>query len=397
MIDPSFDASDALNSLDAQAPATPTPHLLPMQFTGSGSEYFRIWIVNLLLTIVTLTLYVPWARARKLRYFMANTLVGGQPLGFHGNPRQMFKGYLLICVFVILYSLAGNFSPTAGIVALAAGTLLWPALFKSSLQFRLSNTSWRGLRFAFRGSLAGAYRAMLPLLIPGAILLAGQHLMMDPTHPPLWFGVFAGVIGLSMMAIAPWLFWNIKQYQHRHYALGNLQTEFKAGAGSFYLLTLKVIGVGLALIILPTAVIGAVGYGLFTGLQGGRPGVGWAIAGGVAYFVILMVAFLCVRPYATSRLQNLVWTQTGNTQLRFVSQLRFRSLMWLSVKNSFLTIITLGLYWPFATVAMTRLRLEAVQIKTRISPDQLVGAAQVHTNETVGDAAGDFFGLDVGL
>ncbi|MDZ7937588.1 MAG: YjgN family protein [Rhodoferax sp.] len=397
MIDPSFDASAAPSIQNAQAPIIPTPHLLPMQFTGSGSEYFRIWIVNLLLTIVTLTLYVPWARARKLRYFMANTLVGGQPLGFHGNPRQMFKGYLLICAFVILYSVAGNLSPIAGLVALAAGTLLWPALFKSSLQFRLSNTSWRGLRFAFHGSLGGAYRAMLPLLIPGAILVGGQHFVMDPAHPPVWFGVFAGLIALSTVAIAPWLFWNIKQYQHNHYALGNLQTEFKAGAGSFYLLTLKVIGLGLALVILPTALVGAVGYGLMSGLNLGKPGIGWALAGGVAYGVIVLVAMLCIRPYATSRLQNLVWTQTGNKQLRFVSELRFGSLMWLSVKNSFLTIITLGLYWPFAAVSMTRLRLEAVQVKTRISPDQLVGAAQIHNNETVGDAAGDFFGLDVGL
>ena len=36
---------------------------LPISFTGSGSEYFRIWIVNLLLTFVTLGLYYPWAKA----------------------------------------------------------------------------------------------------------------------------------------------------------------------------------------------------------------------------------------------------------------------------------------------------------------------------------------------
>ena len=39
-----------------------TPH--PVEFTGSGGEYFRVWIVNVLLTIVTLSLYTPWARRR---------------------------------------------------------------------------------------------------------------------------------------------------------------------------------------------------------------------------------------------------------------------------------------------------------------------------------------------
>ena len=41
-------------------------------FTGSGSEYFRIWIINLLLTLATAGLYLPWAKARRLRYFMGN-------------------------------------------------------------------------------------------------------------------------------------------------------------------------------------------------------------------------------------------------------------------------------------------------------------------------------------
>jgi len=42
---------------------------LPIEFTGSGSEYFRIWIVNLLLMFVTLGSYYPWAKVRRLRDF----------------------------------------------------------------------------------------------------------------------------------------------------------------------------------------------------------------------------------------------------------------------------------------------------------------------------------------
>jgi HAE1 family hydrophobic/amphiphilic exporter-1 len=40
--------------------ASPT-RFLPLRFTGSGSEYFRIWIVNLLLTLVTLGIF-SWRR-----------------------------------------------------------------------------------------------------------------------------------------------------------------------------------------------------------------------------------------------------------------------------------------------------------------------------------------------
>ena len=62
----------------------------------SGSEYFRIWVVNLLLTVVTLGLYLPFARARQLRYFHENTLIDGAPLAFHGDPWKMLRGYLII-------------------------------------------------------------------------------------------------------------------------------------------------------------------------------------------------------------------------------------------------------------------------------------------------------------
>jgi uncharacterized membrane protein YjgN (DUF898 family) len=41
---------------------------MPFEFRGTGGEYFRIWIVNLLLTILTLGIYSAWAKVRQLRY-----------------------------------------------------------------------------------------------------------------------------------------------------------------------------------------------------------------------------------------------------------------------------------------------------------------------------------------
>jgi uncharacterized membrane protein YjgN (DUF898 family) len=107
--------------------------------------------------------------------------------------------------------------------------------------------------------------------------------------------------------------------------------------------------------------------------------------------------FLGIGPWITTRLQNLVWTKTGNGQMRFISQLRFRDMLWLSVKNGLLIGITLGLYWPFAKVAMARLRLEAVHVRTVTDMQALLAAEHDRPAEAAGDAAGDFFGLDVGL
>ena len=65
--------------------------------------------------------------------------------------------------------------------------------------------------------------------------------------------------------------------------------------------------------------------------------------------------------------------------------------------DGLLVILTLGLYWPFAAVALARMRLEAVTVKTRVSPDTLVNQMKGAEGDAAGDAAGDLFGLDIGF
>src|SRR3954471_6399831 len=45
----------------------------PFIFSGKGGEYFKIWIVNILLSIVTLGIYSAWAKVRNKQYFYGNT------------------------------------------------------------------------------------------------------------------------------------------------------------------------------------------------------------------------------------------------------------------------------------------------------------------------------------
>ena len=198
---------------------------LDVRFTGSGGEYFRIWIVNLLLTIVTLGLYYPWAKARRLRYFCASTLVGGHALDFHGDPKSMLRGYLLAGALLVMYSLSGKISLPAGIVALLAVAGAYPALVWVALRFRLANTSWRGLRLRFAGTIGGAYRALLPAVVPVVLFISLGALVRQRTevpghllHPGLALGVLLSM--LSIPALAPLVLWLFKCYQHGHLALG---------------------------------------------------------------------------------------------------------------------------------------------------------------------------------
>ena len=80
---PPLDAPPPLPPLVPMEPAETLPNISPrpFRFTGSGGEYFRIWIVNLLLSVLTLGIYSAWAKVRRLRYFYGHTSVDGGAFG----------------------------------------------------------------------------------------------------------------------------------------------------------------------------------------------------------------------------------------------------------------------------------------------------------------------------
>ncbi|MES2400293.1 MAG: YjgN family protein [Pseudomonadota bacterium] len=374
------------------------PHRLSIRFTGSGSEYFRIWIVNLLLLMVTFGIYYPWAKVRRLRYFFGNTVVGGDPLDFHGEPLKILLGYFMMGILFSIYSTLGNVSALAGLTGFLAVAAIWPALLVSAMRFRMANTSWRGLRFGFRGSMGDAYHALIPMFVPGILILAAVTRVGDSKNPPGWFFPAFGLIMLATLGVIPWMLWKFKKYQHDHYAFASLQTSFTATAGSFYKVFFRMLGVALLVIVL-TGVLVA---GAYFAMRGGAPSpksgrAAMALAAGVTPLLAMLALFVLAKPYVIARFQNVIWSHTVNDSVRFSSDLRFGRVLLLTLKNWLLIVLTLGFYWPFAAVAMARLRLEAVSAETRDDPQLLVSQANAAEGAAAGDAGADLLGLDIGL
>ena len=388
-------------SVAAAAVLPPQSRVLEIRFTGSGSEYFRIWAVNLLLILVTLGLYLPFAKARRIRYFYANTLVDGQALSFHGDPWKMFRGFVLLVLLMGAYSGAGRLSSTAAFVAFLILCVVWPALWRASLQFRLGNTSWRGLRMRFEGSLKGAYLACAPTYLPTIALVAGGTLLAPDGGEPT--GKFTAAMALNLagmlgiLLLTPWSLALFKRFQHNGYRIAGQHSRVRLSVAKVYLLGLKTAGVA----VLPMLMAGAL-VALFVVLSRSlgagpeRPMLGAVmIAIGATLGYLLM--FAIVMPYGAARMQNLAWNGTRSEALSFRSTLKFRSLFGLTLKNWLLTALTLGLYRPFAAVSTARLRLEAVQIDSGEDPADWVAAAHAGHADATGEIAGDFFGIDMGL
>lgn len=364
-----------------------------ISFQGKGREYFGIWAVNTMLIMLTLTLYWPFARARRMAYFQGNTFVGEDPLGFHGDPWKMFRGYLLMVGFGVVNWVVSTFFHEWAWIMIFAFSLFWPALWRASLQFRLRNTSWRGVRFNFEGSLKQAYVVMLPFFVPAMVLsLVSPQVDSEGHLAPgalSRFGVGVGATVLLSLIVLPYCFSRLKTYQHGNYRFAQETTRLKVGAGAFY----KLISQSTLILGLILCVSFGGWYLSIRGFKLSSIYLSSAFFFFVSYFVLPAV----VGGFYSARLQNVLWRNTESAHIRFQSQLRAFSLIKLNLVNIFLVMITLGFYWPYARIAAAKLRLEAlsVEIDSEVFDelsDDISGPKGV-----VGDAAGDFFGIDLGL
>ena len=343
----------------------------PLQFSGKGSEYFRIWIVNLTLTLLTLGIYSAWAKVRRLQYFYRHTALGGSSFDYHGDPVAILKGRIIAVALLVIYNVAGNMNPLWGLVAFVVLLIVLPWLIQRSLQFKLHNSSYRGLRFSFGGSNGQAYKNFL-----------------------LW--PLAGYFTLGLLA--PLAHQRIKAYQHNSSHYGTEPFLFSARAKPFYKIYLKMLGMLIALLMLLGAGIAVSMSGLLEHFLGSSLdqeskqqmiGVGIIVA-----LVFYLLGFLLIGPWFAARTQNLVWNHTALGQNPFSSHVRARDLFWLYSTNFIAIILTLGLFKPFADIRLARYRLEHMAMHPQTSLDD-IHAGQSQATTATGEESADLFDFDI--
>ena len=96
-------------------------------------------------------------------------------------------------------------------------------------------------------------------------------------------------------------------------------------------------------------------------------------------------------------MQAVVWHNTRLRDIRFETLIEAVPLARLTLRNVLLTIATLGLYWPFAAVALARYRVECMCIGSDRPLSDLAQTTHAPPGAAAGDAAVDAFGLDIGL
>lgn len=344
------------------------------EFTGSGGEYFRIWIVNLLLTILTLGIYSAWAKVRRLQYFYRHTRVAGAVFDYHGDPLAILKGRLLALALLIVFNLGTAVPGLAALLALILLGLLLPWLLRNALRFRLRNSSYRGLRFAFHGRLPQAY---------GVFLFFGG------------LGIFTGVLWPLFVS-------RLKRYQQGEAAFGATRASFHADDGAYFGIYMR--ASLLVLAVLSLTVLAGFGLSevedLFPALpaDGDEAAMIQAIGTlvGIGLAVMLVSSILLVGPYVAAHVRNLTWNSTRLGPHRFESSMQARRLMWISLSNFALIVLTLGLFMPWAAVRTARYRAQTLSLCPGTSIDAALANAEAEVTAT-GEETAEMFDLDIGL
>lgn len=355
-------ALSAALSADASRPiaAQPLPKIEKFTFTGSGSEYFRIWIVNLLLTLVTLGIYSAWAKVSKMRYFYGSTRLVGTSFEYHGDPIAILTGRLIAAAMFIVYTIVSGYSITAQLLMLVPLALAFPWLIWKSLQFKLYNSSYRGIRFGFRGNAGQAYWNYLGLPILTVLTL---YLLTPLTHQ------------------------RIKRFQHSESRFGATYFSFDGKVSSFCGAYLRTFVTTLVAFFLLAMVAGMMTGGGFTTMG---PATTVSLVVG-SYLVILLVV-----PVFLTQIQNLIWNNTRIKGHQFTCDMSWGRTTFIMATNLLGILFTLGLYTPFAQVRMMKYRMESMTLVPAGNLDEFVAGEKANPSAN-GEGAADLLDFDLSL
>jgi len=353
---------------------------LPFVFTGRGGEYFRIWIVNLALSILTLGIYSAWAKVRARRYFYANTLLDGAGFDYTAEPLKILKGRVIAALVIGAYVAAGQLYPVASLPLVFVYWLLFPWLLMKSLAFNAHYSIHRGLRFGFDQGVGDAVRvyALLPILIP---LTLGIYY-------PFWKRRVAG-------------------YYVGNHRYGGTPFSFHATGGQYLRLYLTALPIILLCGALAGAVLAGLGWlmeSLFASLQAdagddGEPGARAVVLIQLMSFGMVALFYLCLLPvfaWLRARGDNLRWNNTRLGEHCFASDQSAVQLMLIYLLNVFAIVFTLGLAIPWAKVRLARYRAEHLRFVPGGPVDELLAGQDGETSATA-DAFDDLGGFDAGL
>ncbi len=351
---------------------------LRLQFSGSAQEYFRIWIVNLCLSLLTLGIFSAWAKVRKKRYLYSHTTIGGTRFQYLAQPIPILKGRCVAAIGFLAYYISSHFITSLFPWVLGAGLVVAPWVIVRSVAFNARYTAFRNMTFHFNGSYPDALKVLyawgiIPFLVIG--------MMFD------WQGktTFLGIASAAFAFSFPWWIRRLKRFIIEQTSYGRKKGQFFATGGQFF----KLYCISGLIILALTIPLGIAVTILFSSSK-----QMWLLT----YLspVSIYAGYVLGYAYVRARSGNLVWNHTRLGPLSFQSTLRCRDLVRLYVTNALGIIASLGLLIPWAVMRTLKYRADNMKVLQQGSLTEFLGS-DMSAVAAAGAETLDFFDVDLSL
>jgi uncharacterized membrane protein YjgN (DUF898 family) len=312
-------------------PREGAPAEMTAVFTGRVGEIYRMFIVNLLLTIITLGIYRFWAKVRYRKYLWSHVSLAGDPFEYTGTGRELLFGFLIILFAVILPLVVVNqvaqvMLGTRHLLLLGSFQLAFYVLIVfliglgtyAAIRYRLSRTLWRGIR----GGLTGS-RSAYGLRVLGYGVLA--------------FITFGFCLPLMQVRLS--------QYLYNHMSFGSGKFAFEASVRPLFR---RVVWVPILGLLMVASLVAA--FATWPSAKASSMGV---VAASAAALLMILMIVAYVR-YTAASLRYIYSRVTfEGLQLRYdISAWR---LFRYAAGNLVILVFTLGLGFPVVLVRMVRI------------------------------------------
>jgi uncharacterized membrane protein YjgN (DUF898 family) len=333
-------------------------------FTGRTGEYFRIWVVSLSLSVVTLGIYSAWGKVRKKRYLYSHAELDGTGFEFRATPLAILRGRVIALALLGGFAISGHVLPIMQLVFVFILLALTPWIVVAASRFNARNSAWRNISFGFDGGIREAAKVFLA------------------------FGALAVItLGLGY----PYARMRRAKFIIEHHCYGDTQMRADLSTGGFILAylfaALMLVGIMLLIVVATVAMI-AVSRGT---ARGAPAGIGVFVT-----IIMTYVAYIAVFAFLRARLGNLTLNGVVLGAFRCHSSLRARDLVWLYISNIVAILATLGLATAWVTIRMARYRARNLRLVGEATLEAFVGRPASDSSAT-GSEVSDLFDVDVSL
>ncbi len=307
-----------------------------LSFHGKGSTFFGIVVVNVLLTLITLGIYYPWAKAAYRKYTWNETEFRDSRFVFNGTGKEMFIGFLIMYAIIISFyaSLIFFATFTSGFFVLIGIYLLMLILIPFAIfggwKYRISRTSWRGIFFSFDGD----FKEFLILFVKNLLLTI------------LTLGIYGA-----------WMRVAVQKYLISHTKIGNLRFNFRGTGGDLF-------GINI-----------------------------------LGFILLYPTLFLYMPIFIKNRFNFSVentYIEYGNNRQLFKSTLENKEAWKTLVVNGLLLVFTVGLAYPWTFMRTMKMFMRNVIVPDGFDYDSLEQSSEDYRDAT-GDELTDMMDIDFGF